>query len=121
MASINQNANTSALPDFRNLGILLRILVVVNALAIGAAVVRAPTLNGAWGEFVEMSGTLQPVALVTVIALAALNGWLQRLRYPLGAIAVLAIAVGVTVVLIGGMQSAYESDTGGSLQRAMVL
>ena len=50
MASINQNAYTSALPNFRNLGILLRILLIVNVLAIGAAVVRAPTLAAAWAS-----------------------------------------------------------------------
>jgi two-component system sensor histidine kinase AlgZ len=121
MASINQNANTSALPDFRNLGILLRILVVVNALAVGAAIARAPTLKGAWSEFVEMSATLQPIAIVSVIAFAALNEWLQRLRYPLGAVAVIVLPVGVTVLLIGGVQSAYQNETGGSLPRAVVL
>src|SRR5689334_21218738 len=121
MASINQNANTSALPDFRNLGILLRILVVVNALAVGIAIARAPTLKDAWGEFVEMSGTLQPIAIVSVVVLAALNDWLQRLRYPLGAIAVVAISVGVTGLLIRGMYSAYQNDAGDSLQRSIVL
>jgi hypothetical protein len=32
--SINQNANTSALPNFRNLGILLRILVIVDGMCL---------------------------------------------------------------------------------------
>jgi two-component system sensor histidine kinase AlgZ len=121
MASINQNANATALPDFRNLGILLRILVIVNVLAIGTAIVRAPTLRGAWREFVEMSGTLQPVVIVTILALAGLNGWLQRLRYPLGSIAAAAIAAGVTVLLTGIIERAYEQDAGGSVERSIVL
>jgi two-component system, LytTR family, sensor histidine kinase AlgZ len=121
MGSISQNANTSALPNFRNLGILLRILVIVNVLAIGTAVARAPTLRGAWGEFVEMSGIVQPVVIVTVLALAALNDWLQRLRYALGAAAVVVLAVGVTVLVLGIMYSAYQDDAAGSLQRSVVL
>ena len=121
MASINQNANTSALPDFRNLGILLRILVIVNVLAIGTAIARAPTLRGAWREFVEMSGTVQPVVIVTILALAGLNGWLQRLRYPLGPIAVAATAAGITVLLTGLIARAYAQDAAGSFERSIVL
>ena len=71
MGSISQDANTSALPNFRNLGILLRILVIVNVLAIGTAVARAPTLRDAWSEFVEMSAVVQPIVILTVLALAA--------------------------------------------------
>ena len=32
--SINQNANAGALPNFRNLGILLRILVIVDGISL---------------------------------------------------------------------------------------
>ena len=87
--------------------------MIVNVLAIGTAIARAPTLRGAWGEFVEMSGIVQPVVIVTVLALATLNGWLQRLRYPLGAAAVAALALGVTVLVLGVVQSAYQDDSAG--------
>ena len=50
MASINQNAYTSALPNFRNLGILLRILVIVNIVAFAAAVLKATEVYSAWRE-----------------------------------------------------------------------
>ena len=39
--SINQNANTSALPNFRNLGILLRILVIVDGMCLIVALLGA--------------------------------------------------------------------------------
>jgi two-component system sensor histidine kinase AlgZ len=120
MGSINQNANTSSLPNFRNLGILLRILLIVNVLAIGAAVARAPTLQGAWGEFVEMSAVVQPVVIVTVLALAVINQWLQRLHYPLGAAIVAILAAGVTAAVLGLLQSAYDG-TFGSFTRYVVL
>ena len=38
--SINQNANTGALPNFRNLGILLRILVIVDGISLAAALLE---------------------------------------------------------------------------------
>jgi len=121
MGSISQNANTSALPNFRNLGILLRILVIVNVLAVGTAVARAPTLRDAWSEFVEMSAVVQPIVILTVLALAALNGWLQRVRYPIGVMAVVGLAAGVTVLVLGIMQSAYQQDFSALLQRHVVL
>jgi two-component system sensor histidine kinase AlgZ len=68
-----------------------------------------------------MSGIVQPVVIVTVLALAALNDWLQRLRYALGAAAVVVLAVGVTVLVLGIMYSAYQDDAAGSLQRSVVL
>jgi two-component system, LytTR family, sensor histidine kinase AlgZ len=121
MGSISQNANTSALPNFRNLGILLRILVIVNVLAIGTAIARAPTLRGAWAEFVEMSSIVQPVVIITILALAALNVWLQRLRYPLGATAVAVLAIGVTVLVSSVTQAAYQDDPSAPLQRNILL
>ena len=38
--SINQNANAGALPNFRNLGILLRILVIVDGISLAAALLE---------------------------------------------------------------------------------
>ncbi len=99
MASINQNAYTSALPNFRNLGILLRILIVVNVLAIGAAIARAPTLVGSWRELLEISAIMQPILMSTVLVLAALDGALRRLPYFMSAGAVIAIAVVVALAV----------------------
>ena len=121
MPSINQNAYTSALPNFRNLGILLRILLIVNVLAIGAAVVRAPTLTAAWGELLEMSAIVQPIIILTLLSLVALNGFLRRLPYVLGAAAVASIAVGVSWLMVRFVQSAYRGETLGSLQHYGVL
>jgi two-component system sensor histidine kinase AlgZ len=112
MASINQNAYASALPNFRNLGILLRILLIVNLVAIGAAIVRAPTLAAAVGELAEISAVVQPLLIVSLLALVALNGFLQRLSYRLGVITVVAITVGVTFVVVTGVGAAYREAFG---------
>src|SRR5688572_26625224 len=100
MASVNQNAYTSALPDFRNLGILLRILIFVNVGAIAAAILQAQTLTAAWDTLIEMSAMVQPIVIVTLLALVALSTFLRRLPYYLGAAAVVGIALGVTFLLI---------------------
>jgi len=117
MASINQNAYTSALPDFRNLGILLRILLIVNIAAIAAALLRAVTVRGMWQELLDLSAIVQPVLIVILLVLVAIGGILRRLPYFLGALIVTAIAVGVTVGLVGFVSSAYRAEGLGSLPR----
>ena len=48
--SINQNTYTKALPNFRNLGVLLRILVIVSVMSVGAALVKGGSLAEAWQQ-----------------------------------------------------------------------
>jgi two-component system sensor histidine kinase AlgZ len=111
MPAVNHNANTSALPNFRNLGILLRILVIVNVLAIGAAIARAATLQGAWDEFIQMSALVQPVTLLAVLALVALNSALQRMSYIAGAAIVGCVTLGATLLVLFAVQSAYGQES----------
>ena len=100
MASIvNQNAYSSALPNFRNLGILLRILLLVNAAAVAAAVVKSETLRGAWIQFVEISAVVEPLLILSLLALMLLNGVLSRMPYSLGVLAVTGLELALTTVL----------------------
>jgi two-component system sensor histidine kinase AlgZ len=83
--SINQNAYSGALPNFRNLGIMLRILLMGNAAALAAAVVKGSDMLGAWREFVESAALVEPLLVLSVLALAALSASFPtgsaRLRY----------------------------------------
>ena len=97
--SINQNAYSGALPNFRNLGIMLRILLIGNAAAAAAAIVKGPNLIGIWREFVETAALVEPLLVLSVLALAALSGVLRPLPYWLGAIAVLGLELVLTAVL----------------------
>ena len=97
--SINQNAYSGALPNFRNLGIMLRILLIGNAAAAAAAIVKGPDLLGTWREFVESAALVEPLLVLSVLALAALSGVLRPLPYWLGAAAVLALELVLTIVL----------------------
>jgi two-component system sensor histidine kinase AlgZ len=97
--SINQNAYSGALPNFRNLGIMLRILLMGNAAALAAAVVKGSDMLGAWREFVESAALVEPLLVLSVLALAALSGALRLLPYWLGAAAVLALELVLTGVL----------------------
>ena len=123
MASINQNAYTSALPDFRNLGILLRILVIVNVAVAAAAVIRTPTLWAAWDELLYMSAIVQPIILLTLAALVVLSSVLRRLPYRLGvaAVAVIALVIALALSAVGRSTDVSEAMPAQSLYRDGVL
>jgi two-component system sensor histidine kinase AlgZ len=97
--SINQNAYSSALPNFRNLGVLLRILIVVNVIAFAAAIVKTTELNVMWRELLEISALVQPVLILSLLTLVVVNDWLRRLPDRAGVAVVIVIEIVVTALL----------------------
>ncbi|QKS31476.1 MAG: Sensor histidine kinase YpdA [Accumulibacter sp.] len=79
MASIKQNAESQPLPDFRNAGVMLRILLGVNLLALLAALVRQEGLVACLQDYVAMAAWLQPLLLFNLAVLALLGNRLQGL------------------------------------------
>ena len=99
MASINQNAYSSALPNFRNLGIVLRILVIANLFALAVALAKVTSWHGFQLEATETAALVQPLLILTVLALFALNGILKDLPYTLGVVVVIALELALTALL----------------------
>ena len=113
--SINQNthrngrqhgdiAYRSVLPDFRNLGILLRILIIVNAIALVIAVVQSPSLAALGAQIMENVVMVEPLLILTLVVLYALKDVLARLPYMAAAMAVIALALALTTMLHAGAQ-----------------
>jgi two-component system sensor histidine kinase AlgZ len=94
--SINQNANASVLPNFRNLGILLRILVIVDGMCLAAAVLKTNEPLALTEELINLSALVQPILILSLLILAAANNGLHRLRYASALAALLAIELAVT-------------------------
>ncbi len=97
--SIRQNDLPDALPDFRNLGVMARILLAVNALALLAAVSRSRQIADFVSNLTEIAGWLEPVLLLVVIVLYAASPLLERLAYRYGLLAVLAVVLAATATL----------------------
>ncbi len=97
--SINQNAYSSALPNFRNLGVLLRILLVVNVVALAAAIIKTTELNAMWRELLEICALVQPLLILSLLTLVVVNDWLRRLPDQVGIVAVIVIEIAVTALL----------------------
>jgi len=99
VASIRQNEYPDLLPDFRNLGVLARVLVGVNVAALGAALVEAPTLAQGANRFVEIAALAEPLLLAALCVLYAVAPLLTRPPSPAGCAAVLAIVLALAVAV----------------------
>lgn len=123
MASIKQNhlRIPVTLPDFRNMGVQLRILLLVNLMAIMAAIVRSDTLVAAWPALLQLSAEIQPLLLAMLLSLYVLNGALARLPYHLGMLAVLLLALLLTTGVHHFGGTFFGSETAPSLWRSWIL
>ena len=93
MTSIGQSAYPDLLPDFRNLGVMARLLLAVNGLAAAAVLFATPTLAGAVEQFVRTAAYLEPLLLLELVVLAALSPLFGRLAYRTGCAAIVAVVL----------------------------
>ncbi|MFC5301557.1 sensor histidine kinase [Azospira restricta] len=99
MASIKQNPAGHRLPDFRNLGVMLRVLLGVNLIALAAALALAPDLLGWLPRYVELAVWVEPLLLASLLLLALLRDLLWRLPYA-AAVALVLLLVMLQAVLL---------------------
>jgi two-component system, LytTR family, sensor histidine kinase AlgZ len=99
MQSIKQKPDAlvppGGLPDFRNLGVLLRLLLLVNLLAAGTAAVRTDELAAFLPGFIDMAGRVELPLFVVALAAYLLQPWLARLSRRSGVMVVLAMVMAV--------------------------
>ncbi len=79
--SIRQNPKPTRLPDFSNLGVMLRILLTVNLLALCAALARNAELARLPQELAELAAVVEPPLIACVVLLYAAGKRLARLPY----------------------------------------
>jgi len=96
------NSTDDTLPDFRNLGVTLRILLAVNVVMVAAATVQTQSLTDIPPRVVEMAAFLEPVLLLSIVALYALARPLLALPYAAGFACVLATSLLVTAACHAG-------------------
>lgn len=105
MTSIKQNPSFAVsvfrqsgqrLPDLRNLGVCLRILLAVNLMALIAALLTAAEPGQIPQKMLEISVILQPALLLSLLFFYLLYPWLRKLHYYAGAAMVIAITLSAT-------------------------
>jgi two-component system sensor histidine kinase AlgZ len=117
VASINQNHYPIALPNFCNLGTSLRILLLVQAMAAVAAQLKSPGAIDAWREFIDISVLLQPVLLLSLVALCLSNRTLGKLSYAKGVAAVVVLELLITWLAYTAVQGAFGDFQLATLRR----
>jgi two-component system sensor histidine kinase AlgZ len=96
---INQKPSPTRLPDLRNLGTVLRILLAVNGLALVAALIRETHWEAVSAAWFDTTAIVEPRLLASVLLLYALAPWLERMPYRTGVIVILALTLATTVAL----------------------
>lgn len=119
MASIKQNHPPIpiTLPDLRNLGVQLRVLLLANAMAVIAAILRTTTLEDAWYDLLQISAAMQPVLLASLLALFLAHRWLARLPYRYGVGAVFLLVLSFTALVFCFSDMLYGRESTPSLLR----
>ena len=86
-----------ALPDFRNLGVVLRILLLVNGLAVVAVLLRNADVSLLVDELLDMAMRVEFPLILSVALLFLLQPWLARLSVLAGGLAVAGVVAGGAV------------------------
>lgn len=101
MISIKQNSSFSArrgggIPDFRNLGVCLRTLLLVNLMALIAAILESTDIARIGSTLAEISAFMQPILLLSLLILYVASPLLRKMPYAAGVIFILLATLGVT-------------------------
>ena len=117
---IRHNGDSPALPDLRNLGTTLRILVAVNGAAVIAALLREPRWEVLPEAIVQTVGAAQPPLLLALAALWAAAPLLARQPYRTAAFAIAAIAVASTLVAFVVVGRVVPQAEGAALRQLLL-
>ena len=120
MPSIRQNAYPDVLPDFRNLAVMARLLVAVNALALAGALYATSTLPRALERFMYTAAFLEPLLLAELIVLFLASALLARLRYWMGCVAVVT-TVTIVAAVYHGVVRTFAGEALPSLPRTLAI
>jgi len=118
MPSIRQNPSPDALPDFRNLGIIARVLIAVNLLALAAVLVSARDPAAMLDEFVVNAALLEPPLVAILVVLYATAPWMLRLSYWSGCAVVIVLALALTALTHETLSTFTGAD---GLARALAI
>ena len=117
MASIRQNPEADALPDFRNLGVAARVLIAANLLAFAAALLSAPAWQEALENFVGGAALLELTLVASLTALYCAAPRLLRQPYWHGC----AIVIALVAAFAAAAHIAFIEFATAGLARTLLL
>ena len=122
MVSIRQNAYPDVLPDFRNLGVIARVLIAVNAAVLAGALFAAPDLVQALRALRagRRAGSSRCCSLIVTL-LFALSPLLARLPYWAGCAAVVALVMALAAGYLTAVAELLDQPVPGLLRYAAAV
>jgi two-component system sensor histidine kinase AlgZ len=115
------NRTPVTLPDFRNLGVLLRAALAVQVLGLAAALIKSADLSGVGTNFLAMAAVLQPPLLLVLLLVFFAAPWLLRQPYNLGVAVVVVLSALVTLLWHMVLHLRFPDTEQGSVLRAVLL
>ena len=112
---------SSRLPNFHNLGVNLRILIIVNCMLASGAVVLSNQFNGLLSLLMSISAVAQPMLLISLLALFICYPLIKKLNYWQGIVAIFGLVLLVCAVLQGAFAALSIFDDLPSKTRLLFL
>jgi len=123
MASIirhSPRAHVPVLPDLRNLGTILRILLAVNGASAVVALVVSGTLDRFADSWVRITGYVEPHLIAELFVLYALSPVLARQPYRIGVALIYAIGVAIGVAVHLGLRQMFPGAQDSMLKHLLL-
>lgn len=111
----------SRLPNFQNLGIQLRILLIVNILATMAAILLCQHLSDFLPLLAQLSALVQPVLLLSMLGLYLLYPLLIKLNYRHGVAAIIMLELAFTCLVYAVVNQLFTFGVNADIFRACLL
>ncbi len=113
MASINQNRYPNLLPNFRNQGVMLRLLLIVVVMTAVAAALKSSNWTGMLNQCLSLSALAQPTAILSLLLLGVADRWLHKLEYALAVAVIVVVELGIVTVVVIATDSVFTPDSPG--------
>jgi two-component system, LytTR family, sensor histidine kinase AlgZ len=117
---IKQPPASPVLPDLRNLGTILRILLAVNGATLLVALAREPRIGMLAAEWAALTGFVEPQLFAELVVLWLAQPWLSRMRYRTGVAVVTLVTCAITVGM-HALAPRFAGDAPASLARSIVF
>ena len=104
------------MPDFRNLGAILRILIAFNGATLLAALAREPRLSMLGVEWAALTGVVEPHLFAELALLWLVQPWLARTK-PQVSIAIVTLITCALAIAFNQLAPRFSGDVQGSLLR----
>ena len=111
----------SRIPNLHNLGIHLRILLIVNLLAVMAAILLSKQLSEFLPLLAQLSALVQPIILMSMLGLYLIYALLSKLKYWQGLMVILIFEVSITILVFTFVGTYFSNDLPTEITRPCLL